>query len=225
MICRSKSADKITMQKSFWSYLVVVLAIFISCYWLGKKSRSAVPTAEVVADTNDTSSKNSVSSVKSVSSKSHQPVVIPNQPMAAWHTRKGGELFDVLFDQKAFVAFNAQDLAQVQARFFQPYPTLQPLYKAAMLERLGILKALEQQVPLRRGPSSVMAPELRGFYTQVLASPQENWLVKRQAFRNLHVALSAKEKESYYRTLDSRVIALASGSEQEILEGVLNETH
>jgi hypothetical protein len=217
------------MKKSFWSYLVVVLALFISCYWLGKKSRpvitaqveSAEPQKEV---TPTASAPVQADSSKSVVSSTQVTKALPVPTSLGWQNLKGGDLFNALFDQKAFVALNSQDLAQMRARFFQPYPASEPLYKAALLDRLGILKALEQQVPLRRGPSSVIAPELQKFYSQVLANPNENWLVKRQTFRNLHTVLSEKEKEAYYHSLDSRIVSQAVVSEAELVEGALNET-
>lgn len=210
---------------------MVVLALFISCYWLGKKSRpvathaeaeAAEPSTPAVATQTAATSQPAVQPATSVSNNSHSAVIARK---TSWQNLQGGELYSALFDNKAFASFGNEDLTQVRARFAQVYPTQPQPYKAMLMERLGILKALEQQVPLRRAPSSVLAPELRGFYAQVLASPQENWLVKRQAFRNLHTALSETEKEAYYRTLDSKVVSMAASSEQELIEGVLNETH
>jgi hypothetical protein len=218
------------MKKSFWSYLVVVLAFFISCYWLGKKSRpveytkTAAPSAVAnSAETNSpaVSAPSEDKKLVGSTSKSSQPSLVGQ---ASWQGLHGADLYESLFDREAFKTLNSEDLAHMRARFSQAYPKPEPLYKAALLERLGILKALEQQSPLRRRPSSVIAPELRDFYTQVLASPQENWLVKRQAFRNLHTGLSETEKEAYYRTLDSKVVSLAASSEQELVERVLDET-
>lgn len=217
------------MKKSFWSYLVIVLALFISCYWLGKKSRPVAVQAEAESapitpakTTQATADSESAAQPVASANRTSRPAIVRQ---TSWQNLQGGELYSALFDNKAFTAFGNEDLTQVRARFTQTYPTQPALYKAMLMERLGILKALEQQVPLHRAPSAVLAPELRGFYAQVLASPQENWLVKRQAFRNLHTALSETEKEAYYRTLDSKVVSMAASSEQELVEGVLSETH
>ncbi|AFY01069.1 hypothetical protein [Bdellovibrio bacteriovorus] len=214
------------MKKSpYWVYLPVATLLFAAFFWAGKKSRSVLPPARTEipqAGVKATAAKTPVT----VAASTPQPVKMATptqwQPRAV-ETLKGGALFSALFDKKVLQNLNPQDLQKISGLFAKPYPRVEKHHRAVMVERLGILKALGQQAPLRRAPSSVMAPELRTFYRQVLENPQENWIVKRQVFRNLKSALTPSEKEAYYRRLDTRVVALSIKSEAEIVEEVLRE--
>ena len=166
----------------------------------------------------DSSAKNSKASIPLQAEKktsSQQP------PLESLH---GGVLYAALFDQNILSQLQVANFVKLEARFQEPYPSGDAAYKAVLLDRLGILKALDQQKSLRRAPAFAMTAALRILYSDILANPHENWLVKRQAFRNLKSALSAKERETYYATLESRVVSLATKSESEILEGALNES-
>jgi hypothetical protein len=215
------------MNKSFWTFSGVVVLLFIGCFWLGKKSIPAKHAyiAPLVGTTTIPENKkvaagNEVVPAKNITSTDSKPKSV-SRP---WEELHGGELYSALFDQKSFSSMSPEDFEKLQDFLFKAYPKDEKSYKAVLLERLGILKALEQQQSLKRAPSSVMLLGLRGLYTQVLNNSNENWLVQRQAFKNLLPALSIQDKENFYRTLNSRVVTLASSSEQEIIEEVLRET-
>lgn len=216
------------MKKSFWwGYLPVATLLFAAFFWAGKKSRSVLPPlhADLAQDQAPVKPLKQAPTPGTVTS-TQEPVKMATptqwQPRAV-ETLKGGALFGALFDKKVFQNLNPQDLQKISGLFAKPYPRVEKHHRAVMVERLGILKALGQQAPLRRAPSSVMAPELRTFYRQVLENPDENWIIKRQVFRNLKSALTPSEKQAYYRRLDSRVVALSIKSETEIVEEVLRE--
>jgi hypothetical protein len=108
-------------------------------------------------------------------------------------------------------SFSPEKLRKLVGFFAKPYSANHAIFQAQVVNRLQTLKSLAH----RDG--------LAVFYKNILANPQEHWLVKRQVFKNLKASLSPAEREAYYTQLDSRVVALASLSEKEILEEVLGE--
>ncbi|MFV3410301.1 hypothetical protein ACNH6C_16945 [Bdellovibrio bacteriovorus] len=214
-------------KSSWWGYLTVATLLFAACFWAGKKSRSVLPPLRAELPQGRVQPK-SLKPGPAVAGGPSIPEPVKMATPTQWQPRaletlKGGALFSALFDKKVFQKLNPQDLQKISGLFAKPYPRVEKYHRAVMVERLGILKALGQQAPLRRAPSSVMAPELRTFYRQVLENPEENWIIKRQVFRNLKSSLSPSEKQAYYRRLDSRVVGLSVKSEAEIVEEALRE--
>lgn len=221
------------MEKKNFGYIVVVLALFGGFYFLGKKTKSSVTPEDVGTISDEAAAGKTTPETVTANHSAKKPLigfvspkakpVIPylnQKPLVSLH---GGELYHQLFDGKSLTNLDATTLQQVTSLFAKPYPVTQAQYQTVTVDRLGILKALEQQAPLKRGPSSTVSPQLVSFYKNVLDSNDENWLVKRQAFKNVKASLTTAEREAYYRHLDSRVVALASASEAEILTEVLRE--
>ncbi len=218
------------MSKKWFSYFAASVVLFVGFFVVGKKSRSSVSELiPDVAEESPTSAVKPVVAAKSLTSKNlvikiSQLKSVPQvAPKKFTPNLKSGELFHALFDGHALTRLTAEDLQNIAAFFAKPYPQKLEYYQAQMVDRLGVLKALEQQPPLKRAPSSVVSPQLISFYKAVLESKQENWLVKRQVFKNLKGSLTSKERETYISRLDSRIVSLATSSESEILERVLNE--
>ena len=222
------------MEKKNFAYIIVAFAMFGGFYFLGKRTKSSVASQDIAAAImNEPTSGEPRSDfpVDKPSNKkpligfispSAKPVIpyLNQKPLESLH---GGELYRQLFDEKALARLDSVTLQQIISVFAKPYPGTQAQYQTVVVDRLGVLKALEQQVPLKRGPSSVVSPQLVSFYKAVLDSKDENWLVKRPAFKNVKSSLTGAERESYYVHLDSRVVPLASTSESEILEEALHE--
>lgn len=105
---------------------------------------------------------------------------------------------------------NPADTVNLEKLFARAYTSNT---QTEIANRLIVLKSLAE----KSGTDSA------GLYKKILSNNQEHWLVKRQAFKNLAPALSEKELNQYYSTLDNRVIRLAHKTEAEILSEVLNE--
>jgi hypothetical protein len=115
----------------------------------------------------------------------------------------------------------AEVLAAAEERFSHDYPAREaqgsPALTSEIAARLGILKAL--------APFS-SEPAVQDFLRRRVHHRQENWLVERQALRNLDHWLSSLPEREYFHFLghaDPRAVAYAHVSEADLLGQVLAE--
>ncbi|QDK36711.1 hypothetical protein [Bdellovibrio sp. NC01] len=219
------------MNKKQFQYLSIFAVLFFSFYFLGRKAKT-VSLPEVTSVVQDSAVSNEAHETASPSEPQKKSLIGFIKPGTAPSFRSlidvvtsthGAPLYRQLFGGKALAQLQPADVQKLQSLFTQAYPQTRAQYQAVIADRVGILKALEEQIPAKRSPSATLAPQLKSFYQTVLDNKDENWLVKRQAFKNVKSFLTTSERENYYSRLDSRVVALASQSEAELLQAVVHD--
>lgn len=219
------------MNKKQFQYLSIFAFLFFSFYFLGRKAKtvSAPESTHASQDQNAAAESHQNASLPEPQKKSLIGFIKPGTA-PSFRSRvdvvtntHGAPLYRQLFDGKALSQLQPSDVEKIQTIFLKPYPQTRAQFQEAIVDRVGILKALEQQMPAKRSPSATLAPQLKNFYQTVLNNKDENWLVKRQAFKNVKSFLTTSERENYYSRLDSRVVALASQSEAELLQAVVHD--
>lgn len=137
--------------------------------------------------------------------------------------RTPAELFGFLFspDFLEWIGNDAAASALVATRLRRPYPSddgsdVGSPWQAELATRLGIVKAL----------AAARADVVRPLLLEVLARPEEHWLVKRQALRSFSESgnsfRSEDERERALARLDPRAVATATISDTDMMERAIN---
>ena len=144
-------------------------------------------------------------------------------------TTTGSELYSFLFS-KDFTekSLNSEDFLYLQKRFAEPYSQVvrnhYSLADREAVSRMGLLKAWADHPSVLQ--KAALKQQVAVFFEQVSLDPKENILVRRQALRSLvKLTKGSDEKNAYKKAArqDRRIRSMASLSDQEILEVILEK--
>ncbi len=177
-----------------------------------KKAAQAVPDAPAVAPQN----------ADAATTKTPAPI-------ADLENLSQFELFHQLYNSKVLVSpgSHAVYFEKIKNRINSKYPTPvqsehRTAYEKEVANRLGLLKAMSQFWPTPK-EVSVNQKEIKQFFHGIARNKEENFMVRRQAFKNWLTfgnSVAQSEKTQLLASADSKLLHLISLSDENLIQSL-----
>lgn len=150
-------------------------------------------------------------------------------PIADLENLSQFELFHQLYNSKVLVSpsNHAVYFEKIKNRINSKYPAAvrsehRTAYEKEVANRLGLLKAMSQFWPSPK-EVSVNQKEIKLFFHGIARNKEENFMVRRQAFKNWLTfgnSVTANEKTQLLASADSRLLHLISLSDETLIQSL-----
>lgn len=150
-------------------------------------------------------------------------------PIADLESLSQSELFHQLYNSKVLVprASQAVYFEKIKNRIKSKYPVAvqsehRTAYEKEVANRLGLLKAMSQFWPTPK-EVSVSQKEIRQLFHEVARNKEENFMVRRQAFKNWLTfgnSVAQNEKSQLLASADSKLLHLISLSDENLIQSL-----
>ena len=139
------------------------------------------------------------------------------------------ELFHQLYNSKVLVprGSHVAYFAKIKNRINSKYPAPvksehRTAYEKEVANRLGLLKAMSQFWPTPK-EVSVNQKEIKQFFHDIARNKEENFMVRRQAFKNWLTfgnSVAQNEKNQLLASADSKLLHLISLSDENLIQSL-----
>lgn len=150
-------------------------------------------------------------------------------PIADLENLSQFELFHQLYNSKVLVSpvSHAVYFEKIKKRINSKYPAPvqsehRTAYEKEVANRLGLLKAMSQFWPTPK-EVSVNQKEIKQFFHGIARNKEENFMVRRQAFKNWLTfgnSVSQNEKTQLLASADSKLLHLISLSDENLIQSL-----
>lgn len=153
----------------------------------------------------------------------------PAAPVVDLENLSQFELFHQLYNSKVLVPRGSQSVyfEKIKSRINSKYPAPvqsehRTAYEKEVANRLGLLKAMSQFWPTPK-EVSVSQKEIKQFFHDIARNKEENFMVRRQAFKNWLTfgnTVTQNEKNQLLASADSKLLHLISLSDENLIQSL-----